>query len=268
MPAVPRATLCFSTLGCGDLDLPAVLALAVRWGIPAVELRSLGSGIDLPAHFEQAFGTPERLASFLRGQPVTVASIDTSVRLFDSGEDDRRELRDIIPWALAARVHRLRVFDGGKTGSEDELRSARPMFDWWQSVATAQGLPLALAVETHDSLFRDDALARFVQLYPQTEILWDTHHTWKKGKTDLARTWGRLAGRTRHLHIKDSVPDTSEAGYGYVAPGQGEFPFVQLIDMLRRADFAGTISLEWERFWHPELPDIETGLSSFRAVFG
>jgi sugar phosphate isomerase/epimerase len=265
---LPHGTLCFSTLGCGDLDLPGVLALAERWDIPSVELRSLGGTIDLPAHFEASFGTPERLTDFLRGQIVRIASVDTSAVLFDSGEDDRRTLRDIVPWARATNAKRLRVFDGGTTASEQELSSARPLLDWWQALATDQALPFTLAIETHDSLFDDRALEQFVDLYPHTEILWDTHHTWKRGGTDVATTWSRLADRTHHLHVKDSRADSSEQGYTYVAPGEGEFPFQQLIELLRNEDFDGTISLEWERFWHPELPDIEIALGGLRKVFG
>jgi sugar phosphate isomerase/epimerase len=252
-----RAIPCFSTLGCGELELHEVLALAVRRKMPAVELRTLAGSNALPEYFETNYGTPERLADLVRAYPVRIASLDSSCHAIDTPLEGRAELRALAPWAAAAEVPTIRVFDGGERGDDGEIASAQPLFEWWHSLEVAP----QLAVETHDALAHPDALQRFIERYPSVRILWDTHHTWKEGAERPSRTWERLRGRSRHLHVKDS-----SATGNYVAPGTGTYPFRELLDALRTDRFDGVLSLEWERHWYPDLPPIADALDGFDAV--
>lgn len=252
-----RAIPCFSTLGCGELELDDVLALAVRREMPAVELRTLAGRNELPGYFEMRYGTPERLADVVRGYPVRIVSLDSSCHAIGATPDGRAELRALAPWTAAVGAQAIRVFDGGESGDDRELAAAQALFNWWNSLeGTAD-----LIVETHDALSNPDALQRFVERYPRVGILWDTHHTWKEGVERPAVTWSRLRGRTQHLHVKDST-----AAGNYVPPGTGAFPFRQLLDALRADGFDGVLSLEWERHWHPNLPPIEEALDGFDTV--
>ncbi len=252
-----RATPCFSTLGCGELEFEEVLALAVRRRMPAVELRTLGGGNDLPEYFEARYGTPARLRDIAAEFPVRIVSLDSSCDAIGSTSEGRAELQALAPWAAAIGASAIRVFDGGEQGDEAELNSIRSLFDWWQDLDVAS----ELIVETHDALTQPAALQRFIEQYPAIGVLWDTHHTWREGGESPSATWSRLRGRTRHLHVKDSV-----AQLGYVVPGAGEFPFSELIDILRADAFDGIISLEWERHWYPELAPIDDALDGFDTV--
>jgi sugar phosphate isomerase/epimerase len=252
-----RIVPCFSTLGCPELDLEDVLLLAVARGIPAVELRTLGGTIDLPAYFEARYGTPDRLRDCLAGFDVRIASLDSSVRIIGAGPKDCGELLALVPWAIAAGAPRLRVFDGGEGGDAAELASIRPTLGWWRDL----DLPLQLMTETHDALAHPAALQDFIDTYPDATVLWDTYHTWKTGGEHPSVTWRRLGDRAPHLHVKDSI-----GVGGYVAPGAGDFPFADLIGALRSSDFDGTISLEWERHWFPELPPIAAALDGFQSI--
>jgi sugar phosphate isomerase/epimerase len=248
---------CFSTLGCGELELDEVLALAVRRKMPAVELRTIAGRNELPDYLETRFGTPERLADLVRSYPVQIVSFDSSCDAIGATVEGRAELRALAPWAMAVGARAIRVFDGGERGDERELASVQPLFDWWRSLEVAP----ELIVETHDALADPGALQRFVERYPDVGILWDTHHTWKEGGERPAVTWARLRGRSRHLHIKDSNAEGT-----YVAPGTGTFPFRELLDALRADGFDGILSLEWERHWYPDLPPLETALDGFNTV--
>lgn len=251
------ATPCFSTLGCGELNLEDVLELAVRGHMRAVELRTLGGRNALPEYFETRYGTPERLRSAVAAFPVRIVSLDSSCSAIETTAESRAEVRALAPWATAVGATAIRVFDGGELGDAAELGSMGELFDWWQDLAYAP----ELIVETHDALANPAVLQRFLEQYPRIGILWDTHHTWKVGGEAPSVTWSRLRGRTRHLHVKDSI-----AGGRYVAPGAGSFPFRELMESLRADSFAGIISLEWERHWYPELPPMEDALDGFDRV--
>lgn len=250
--------LAFSTLGCGELELEGVLELAVRRGMAAVELRTLGGRNALPEYFAARYGTPQRLREVAAGFAVRVVSLDSSCDAIGATAEGRAELEALAPWATALGAPAMRVFDGGERGDEAELRSMRTLFDWWDGLGNTQ----ELIVETHDALAKPAALQRFIEMYPAMGLLWDTHHTWNAGGEGPAATWARLRGHTRHLHVKDSAADG-----GYVAPGAGNYPFGELIDALGADAFDGVISLEWERHWFPELPPIETALDGFDRIF-
>ena len=68
------------------------------------------------------------------------------------------------------------------------------------------------------------------------------------------------------MHVKDSMPVPSgKPPFTYVLPGAGEFPMEALRAALEADGFAGPVSLEWEKFWHPDLPPLDTALAAAAA---
>ncbi|WP_348643603.1 sugar phosphate isomerase/epimerase family protein [Rhizobium lusitanum] len=262
---MPPVTSAFSTLGCADLELDEALALAARHGVDAIEIRALGGTIDLVAYFTERFGSPAGLAKALKASPVGVCAFDTSLRLVGATPETKEEFLRYLPWAEAAGVTSLRVFDGGETGDEGEFAEALATLEWWRETARREGFQAEMVIETHDLLAYPDAIGRFLEMAPDCALLWDTHHTWRKGGQDPVATWNMVRRNTRHLHVKDSV---SRAGprlpYSYVVPGSGEFPMAALAAVLAADGYAGVISLEWERLWHAELPPLDQALQAAR----
>ncbi len=253
----------FSTLGCPEFALGEALALAERHGMDAIELRSLGSTVDLPAYFTKKFGTPEQL----RCQPPAgrIMALDTSFTLIGATPAARDALRQFVPWAEALGVPHLRVFDGGRLADATEVAEAAATLQWWRELRTRQGWQADLMIETHDSLFTAEAIGRLVAAAPGAAILWDTHHTWKKGGEDPVTTWGAIKAQVVHIHVKDSVSQPSARHpFTYVLPGEGEFPMAPLRQVLQ-AEFTGYVSLEWEKLWHPYLPALEEALTAATA---
>ena len=253
----------FSTLGCPDLSLDEVIDLAARHGLSAVELRALDGRLDLPDALAAKYVTPARLADRLATSPVEVVSLGTSVRLMTPALDDRANLIAHVVWAEAIGARSLRVFDGGERATANEIEQARNLLHWWREMRAEYRWSVDLVVETHDALAQPLALRRFVEEIPEALILWDAHHTWKKGGERPALTWETVAGHTTHIHVKDSVSEPgAKLPYRYVAPGTGEFPMRELLAALTADGYAGVLSLEWERLWHPELPPLDTALDS------
>lgn len=249
-----------STLGCPELPLGEVLELAGRHRLGGVELRALGGTVDLPAYFAQKFGSPERIKDQVPSVPVKIVALDTSLKLTDSTPAARETLLQFVPWAEALGVRRLRVFDGGRTAGVDELEEAAATMAWWRELRMQRGWKVDLMVETHDSLIGSAAIGRFLALAPGTAILWDTHHTWKKGGEDPVATWRAIAPHVVHVHVKDSISRPSARHpFTYVLPGEGEFPMAPLRAVLQ-AEFSGFVSLEWEKMWHPYLPSLDDAL--------
>ena len=257
-------TRAFSTLGCAELPLEKILDLARHHRIPAVELRALDGTIEIAERLEKLFRLPEDFAACISGGTVNICSLDTSLRLSDNTEADRAALLRFVPWAEAAGIPRLRVFDGAGLNEESGFTRALDTLAWWRHIRAAQGWTVDLMVETHSSLLRTPLILRFLENAPAgTALLWDSHHTWKIGGESPTDTWRAIGAHVVHIHVKDSVskPDGANA-HTYVPCGQGEFPMAALLDDLSRDAYAGIVSLEWERLWHPEIPSLEESLSS------
>lgn len=253
---------CFSTLGCPDLTVHQAVELAHLHAVPAIELRVIAGSLDVPQALADEFGSPAALKAYLAGQDVRIAGLGTSVRLFE----DNYSLADtepFLPWAEAAGVPFLRIFDGGNELTDADYDRAAERLGAWQADRQRRGLGVDLMIETHDALFQPDQLARFVTRLPDAPILWDAHHTWAKGGADPLATWHQIASSVVHLHVKDSRARAD--GRHYVLPGQGDFPMAALLAQLRADQRSLPLSLEWERHWHKELPPLDAALVAARG---
>jgi len=253
---------CFSSLGCPELSLDAMCALAAKHAIPLLELRAVGGTLDLPGYFAAEFQTPKKLASHVRASGVRIAALDASLHLIGATAVEQEQLAALAPWADALDVRWIRVFDGGKNVDPAALGAARETLQWWQELRTRNGWRTELMVETHDALLTAGTLREFRAEVPGIAILWDAHHTWRKGGEDPAVTWLSIRDAVVHVHVKDSVGvPSARHPFTYVLPGEGQFPIRSLLDMLHADNFDGPVSLEWEKLWHPYLPGLDAALT-------
>ena len=238
-----------------------MVALAADRKIPAVELRALNGTIDLIAEFKRAFGSPAALRKWIAAQPVSVPMIGTSFKLRGHAPADRDALLAFVEWADALGTPWLRVFDGCTSADAGEIGDAVATLGWWAGESARRGFAVDLATETHDATAEPAALRVFLAAAPACRILWDAHHTWRRGGEAPDETWAYLKPHVVHLHFKDSAttPGVGE-GFSYVLPGDGEFPLDDLAALLIADGYADALCLEWERMWHPALGPLEAPL--------
>lgn len=251
---------CFSTLGCAEMSLHEVADLADRYDIEAVELRALSGTLDLISALTGEFDNPAGLATFMAPRSLRISALNTSIKLFEI--NDYSAIEPFIPWAEAVGATHLRIFDGGTQMDGDDMKRAVDLLGDWQTKRHSSGLNVDLMIETHDALADAEQLFAFVEHMPAARLLWDTHHTWARG-ADLGSVWDRLAPNVVHLHVKDSRIDNDGRRH-YVSPGHGDFPMADLISLLLQNKRNIPLSLEWERYWHPELPPLDDALTAAR----
>lgn len=261
----------FSSLGCPELGLDAIIGLAKRMGLDTLELRTVDDRVDLPRLFAEQFGDPVSLKAHLEEAGISVLALDTSLKLVGNREEDRSAFLEFIPWAEALGTPWLRIFDGGTFApelSEADREAALETLGWWREEKQKGGWKTDVMVETHDCLTASAALCGLQDVLEEpVPVLWDSHHTWKKGGEDPHATWQAIKERVVHVHVKDSVSKPSARHpMTYVQLGEGEFPLQETIDLLVRDGFEGYISLEWERKWHPYLDPLESALQRARQL--
>ena len=266
MTAPPDMKWGISTLGCHELDLTAVCQLAATHRVRHLEIRSLADCLRLPEYLDANY--PADAASVqktLDQYRQSIIALNSGFSLISAGDKDRDELLEFARWADLLGVPFVRVFGGGDMNtplSQSDLQTAVHHLQWWKRQREQNNWRTQIALETHGGFSSGKRCCQLAEAFGSpTEIIWDTHHTWKLGQESFQQTWDQLGPMVRHVHVKDSVSvPSARHPYSDVLPGKGEFPFFEACTVLHENNYDGVVSLEWERKWHPYLSDLETAL--------
>jgi sugar phosphate isomerase/epimerase len=237
---------------------------------------------------------PERRRE-LSDAGFAVCGLASSVRFDETGsaffEQQLETGRAYVELAAELGAGFVRVF-GDAFGEEDgEAERAATMARVAEGMSRlgeyAAPYGVCIVLETHGD-FADTRVAEAALRQTEGEnvgILWDTHHPWRFYGEPLQESFEHLRPWVRHTHWKDSLAgpavasdeEGSEAAAAahalmtghrhanYVLMGEGEFPARQCLELLLSANYAGWLSLEWEKMWHPELAEPEVALPQFAA---
>jgi sugar phosphate isomerase/epimerase len=261
----------FSSMGAPELSFEENCALAARLGCPNIELRTLENSVDLPSVFAHQFpqgSDPRKVAA---AHNVQVICLNSSFKLTDGSDQQREQLLAFASWADRLGAPYVRVFGGGKWGDDVEgetLARAEENLAWWRQAKTEAGLQADIILESHDAFSGSSQILRLIEVAGgNLPVIWDTHHTWKLAGEAPRETWSFLGEHIRHVHVKDSVSRPSDRHpYTYVHLGTGEFPLKETVSLLQEVEFAGVVSIEWEKLWHSYLDPLETALEQCRKI--
>ena len=259
-----------STLGCPELRFPQISNLLSEFDLRELELRAVDGRIDLPQWAADAGWPPTMAIALLAKHAIQFRVADSSFKLVEDDEKTRAEMLTFCEWADSWGARYVRAFGGGTWGqalTEADYDQAVRTVAWWQQEKKQRGWRLELLLETHDAFSASgpcrDLLAR---LSEPIGIIWDSHHTWRLGGESPRESWSQLSQWIRHVHVKDSITKPSARHpYTYVLPGDGEMPLGQVVEVLGEHHFTGTVSLEWERLWHPYLPPLREALTRLQT---
>lgn len=256
--------LCFSTLGCFDKGLEDILLLAKSFSVAAIELRGIGGALEnddiavfLPEHRES---TRQKLFQSGLELPVlgTSCSFHRKERLNSSIEAGKRAIR--IAEALGIKA--IRVF--GDRLTEDRQDGTERIADGiLQLCEASQSVDVLL--EVHGDFNTVETLAPILDRLGDVRgfgLIWDIEHTHKPYGNDWIPFYRFAKPYVKHVHIKDYSDDRQEL----TLIGEGSVPIIPIICQLYDDGYEGCLSLEWEKKWHPELPDMERALESFVSL--
>lgn len=266
MTAPPDIKWGISTLGCHELDLTAACKLAATHRVRHLEIRSLASCLNLPEYLDANYPSgPGSVQQILDEYQQSIVALNSGFSLINADDKARQGLLEFGRWANLLNVPFVRVFGGGSMGtplSESDLKNAVDNLQWWKRQREQNEWRTHIALETHDGFSSGKRCRQLEDAFGgQVDIIWDTHHTWKAGQESPQQTWDQIGSRIRHVHVKDSISVPSDRHpYSYVLPGKGEFPFAEACGVLYENNYQGVVSLEWERKWHPYLPDLQAAL--------
>lgn len=260
----------FSTLADTNWSLPQFLDAAVKYGYDGLDLRGIGSQIDVTRLPDFTERLDETLSNFAHHN-LQIAGLSTSASC-SVGADKRQEHLDEVQRyctlaaeiVLSANVGRpwIRVF-GGKipdgTPFDQALVQAADQLRRYGDIAAKRGD--VVVVETHDDWCASDRVRALMDKasHPSVGVVWDVHHPWRTTGESPAKTWDTIGLYTQYVHLKDAKgsPGSQQE---LCLTGKGNVPIKEALEVLKTHNYDGWLTLEWEKRWHPELPGADEAL--------
>jgi sugar phosphate isomerase/epimerase len=199
---------------------------------------------------------------------LPIVSVDSSILL--TADDAGSELRRFLELANDWESPLIRVYGGPLA---EEPRARRTQIEvaagvLAKAVPLAERLGVAVAIETHDSFSASSVVAELLAMVDSRWVgaLWDTHHPHRMGERP-AEVYEHLGPRVLHVQVKDARRSAGHKGGWQLVPmGEGEVPVREIIGLLAAGGYEGYISVEWEKYWHPEIEEPQIALPQHLKV--
>ena len=260
--------LCYNTLACPDWSWEQIVSSAQLYGYQGVEIRGIGGELNLCKHPEfagEAWRSALRLA---KEKGISIVNLNTSAHLHESSsaanEVQMRELRAYIGLAQKLGCPFVRVFPEKFAIPEDKIASMQIMIKNLRSILSyAKGTGMRVLLDAHGDLSHSEDIAYMMQNIPQQQsgIIWDYYNMHLQSGESAEAMFKSLRKYIRIVQIKDGV--FAEGKHTYTLPGKGEVPIKTILELIKKSHYQGFVSFEWEKRWHPELPEPEIALPAF-----
>jgi sugar phosphate isomerase/epimerase len=263
--------LSFSTLACPDWKMPEILSIASTSGYDGVELRFVENEDSLwrlSAFQGQGLAaTKQSLSDY----GLTISCVDTSCRFHFPDPKERfhwiEEGQRMAELAAALGAPGVRVF--GDTIQPGADRSATRSWIAESIGVLAQKIAntrVEVWLETHGDFATSSETAAILAEagHPAVGVVWDPANCFIEGRESPGEGAKRMGTSIRHVHFKDLL---LKQGFQLVLTGEGDFPLLEVRDALYQIGYKGFASFEWEKKWHPEIPDATIALPHFARWF-
>ena len=256
--------LCFSSLGCPEMDHPQIVQLAVDEGIWGVELR----GKSENAHISPQTPAVRRkqIARLYADNGVAIAGITSYVQMADI-EKAAQNQDQIMRYAeLCAQMGAsyLRIYLGQMQNQPLEDQVA-PLLA--QACRSADSFPVKILLEMHDALKTGAQARSLIRAAGDPEnlgVIFDTVLPFRQQEDPLP-AWQSVADSVGALHIR-AVGSDAHGETHQVLPEDSRYPFDALLKTLLQAQFDGPWVILWERIFDPTLCPMPQAIGAYRRA--
>ena len=263
-----RAKLAFSTLGCPDWSLKQIVNCSVENGYKGFEIRGLAGEMDLPKCLEfNKINLPASLRS-IKDNDLKIINLGSSVNLHFAQEDKRKSNLDdakrFIDLAEQLECPFVRVFPDDLPPDQSVEQTLDLIISGLVTLGEyAKGSKVTILLESHGKVVYKDMLLKIMSgaNHPKVGLIWDFFNMWVVTKESPVEVFDTLGKYIKHVHIKDANLVVGKPAYCLI--GQGVAPLREAMDSLKRSNYKGYYSFEWEKKWHPEIQDPEIAFPHF-----
>ena len=261
--------LSFSTLGCPDWTFQQIIDFAAQHNYQGIEIRCIQRQLDITKRAEfNSIDSISATLSRIKSKGLQIVDLGSSCTLHISDPVKRKENLDegrrFIDLAQKISCPYVRVYPNNIPKDEEKQLVLDRIIQGFKELGDyAKGTGVKVLMETHGDLVHSEDLYTVMHAVdnPQTGLIWDISNMWTITKEPPAVVYDRLKKWIKHTHIKDGKLVNGDVHYVFM--GQGDVPIFEAIDLLRKNNYIGYYSFEWEKMWHPELAEPELALADF-----
>lgn len=259
--------LAFTTLGCPDWSFGKILSEAEKMGYTGIEIRGIEG--KMAAEEIEYFkpGRQQETKRLLAQHHLDICGFGTSLN-FHETEKRAAMLEEgykAIDVCQNMGIPYIRVFGDRIPAGLTVDEAAQLAADGLEKLcAYAEGTDVGVLLEVHgdfNTVEMMESLKAKVK-HPKFGILWDIEHSDKVCGDDFAAFYRAVQPLLKHVHMKDHVRN-ADGTFSLCHVGDGDIPIAAIVKQLLQDGYDGYFSLEWEKKWHPELPDCDTEFPFF-----
>jgi sugar phosphate isomerase/epimerase len=261
--------LSFSTLGCPDWPFDKIIDFAKVNNYTGIEVRGIMREMDLTKVPEfSSHDAIETTMKKMEDHGLVFVDLGSSAAMHLSKGDERTknldEAKRFIDLAQKLKCPFIRVFPNQLPKDRDRQESLNLIMEGLRELGEyASNKNVAVLLESHGELIYKKDLVTVMEgvSNQQVGLVWDICNMWIATKEAPDEVYAALKSYIRHTHIKDLK--IIEGKEEYVLLGTGIVPIFQAIDLLYKNKYPGFYSFEWEKLWHPEIPDPQIALADY-----
>ena len=259
--------IAFTTLACPEWDIAKVVAAAVESRYDAIDFRGYLDCVELPESPAFQGASLRELAARVADAGLEVSCLSSGARLSSPDEAGRAGMLEAVrryaDLCHAFGARQIRLFGGTAKGIADPVANAAESLV--KAAEIARDADVEIAVETHDDWTDSSKLLAVFERagWPEgTGFLWDVHHPYRRhGETPEASV-ANMGRALLNTHWKDSQAKP-DGGSTLCLCGEGDIPLREIARSLRASGYAGWLTFEWEKRWHPEIAGPEVAIPQF-----
>ena len=261
--------LSFSTLGCPNWDLNQVIKNAKNYGFDGVEIRGIKDQLDvskLPEFVKRSRETREKFGD----AAIELICFSSSVRMAEPDQtkqqDHLDELKRYVELCYNFGTPFIRIFGGEIEDIPWDQAIEEAAETLAKMIEIIDDVDAKVVIETHDDWMAADHFKALMENVNSEKvgILWDVNHPFMFIGEAPEETWEKVGKWIYHTHWKDSkIAVDTVLGFEPCLMGEGDLPHQQIYSILKKGGYDGYLSLEWEKRWHPDLPDPEIAFPQY-----
>ncbi|MCP9761873.1 sugar phosphate isomerase/epimerase family protein [Lacihabitans soyangensis] len=264
-----KRKFCFNTLACPDWSLQEVLTNAQKYGYKAVEIRGIKGDVDILNSPEFAPSRITDIRKMSEDYGVKILNLNSSVVLHEYEPEKRTKNLETAKRYIDLAQHLdcpyVRVFpdkfpkEKSKEFALDTIKS-----NYEKLIDYCKGSKVKVLLDAHGDLVWSEDLLKMMQGLDKKHvgIIWDFFNMHLITKESPQKMYETLKSYIKIVQIKDGFFKPNNT-YEYTLTGKGEVPINEILRIIEKDNYKGFISFEWEKRWHPELPNPEVALPSF-----
>jgi sugar phosphate isomerase/epimerase len=269
MPLKVGMKTSFSTLGCADWSLSHALEQAQRLGFDGVELRFVSNTDalwDLPELSPNGLAATRRQVAS-RGLAISSVGARAHFHFADAAKrkDQIEEAKRNVDIAAALDCRGVRIWgDKVQPGATRESTMKWISEALWTLADYGRPAKVNMRLESHGDFTRSTdvvAILRGCGCHGAAAT-WDPANALAGCGEDPATGAANLGAYLEHVHFKDEKL-LGDGKRDIQLLGDGDIPLGVIVSGLRKLNYQGFVSLEWERKYFPSAPPPEVAFPQF-----